>query len=194
MGSEGPTEKEPATPSPDDRDPKQGDPQQGPKPGGDRQDDVLRPAPPPMAPPGLRGQKERPPAAGTPPFRTGKGKKESTPSPVRVAMEGAADGDTVDETPSRSFQAMGQKWVVRVTGRASSGAPPSMTVPLMQMEFQRADDSSGPPLLAVDLQKPLEELAESELQFLLEKAKPMSEKRPKPESQEEGKRSSRRRQ
>ena len=69
-----------------------------------------------------------------------------------------------------------------------------MTVPLMQMEFLRADDSSGHPLLAVDLKKPLEELAESELQFLLEKAKPMSEKRPKPESQEEGKRSSRRRQ
>ncbi len=194
MGSEGPTEKGPATPSPDDRDPKQGDPRQGPKRGEDRQDDVLRPARPPMAPPGLRGQKERPPAVGTPPFRTGRGKKESTPTPVRVAMEGAADGDAVDETPSRSFQAMGQKWVVRVTGSASSGAPPSMTVPLMQMEFLRADDSSGPPLLAVDFQKPLEELAESELQFLLEKANPMSEKKPEPESQGEGNQSSRRRQ
>jgi hypothetical protein len=108
-------------------------------------------------------------------------------------MEGVGDGDTVDETPSRSFQAMGHEWVVRVTGSGSSGAPPSMTVPLMQMEFLRADDSSGPPLLAVDLQRPLEELAEGELQLLLEKARPMSEKKPKPESQEEGRRSPRRR-
>ncbi len=194
MGSEGPTEKGPATPLPDDREPKQVNPQQGPKPGGDRQGDVSRPAPPPMAPPGLRGQRERPPATGTPPFRTGRGKKESTPTPVRVAMEGVGEGDTVDESPSRSFQAMGQEWVVRVTGCASSGPPPSMTVPLMQMEFLRVDDSSGPPLLAVDIQKPLEEIAESELQFLLEKANPMSEKQSKPESEEKGKRSSRRRQ
>ncbi|MFG1690939.1 hypothetical protein ACGF5M_02085, partial [Gemmatimonadota bacterium] len=125
--------------------------------------------------------------------RTGKGKKETRPTPVRVAMEGAADGETVDETPSRSFQSMGHEWVVRVTGSGSSGSPPSMTIPLMQMEFLRADDSSGPPLLAVELQRPLEELAESELQLLLEKARPMSEKKVKPESQEEGKRSPRRR-
>ena len=89
---------------------------------------------------------------------------------------------------------MGHEWVVRVTGSGSSGSPPSMTVPLMQMEFLRSDDSSGPPLLAVELQRPLEELAESELQLLLEKARPMSEKKAKPESEEEGKRSSRSRQ
>ena len=88
---------------------------------------------------------------------------------------------------------MGHEWVVRVTGSGSSGAPPSMTVPLMQMEFLRADDSSGTPLLAVELQQPLDELAESELQLLLEKARPMSEKKAQSESEEEGKRSSRRR-
>ena len=88
---------------------------------------------------------------------------------------------------------MGHEWVVRVTGSSSSGSPPSMTVPLMQMEFLRADDSSGSPLLAVELLRPLEELAESELQLLLEKARPIPEKKAKPESEEEGRRSSRRR-
>jgi hypothetical protein len=106
-------------------------------------------------------------------------------------MEGVADDESIDEAPTRSFQAMGHEWVVRVTGSASSGSPPSVTVPLMQMEFRRAGDASDSPLLAVDLHRPLEGIPVSELQTLLENARPTpaTKTEPEPEAQEEGKRS-----
>jgi hypothetical protein len=108
-------------------------------------------------------------------------------------MEGITDQEVEEEAPSRTFQAMGHEWIVRVTGSSTSGARPSRIVPLMQLEFTPAKETSDPPLTAVEMQRPLEDLTEEALRLLLESAKPRPEGKAEPNARDQSRRSSRRR-
>ena len=62
----------------------------------------------------------------------------------------------------------------------------------MQLEFTRAKEPVDPPLVAVDIQRPLEELSEDALRSLLEKARPLPEAEAAPDGSDQSGRSSRR--
>lgn len=91
------------------------------------------------------------------------------PTPVRVAMDAPPPGDSrpVESLPSRTFEARGQKWVVRITGRTITGTRPDPGALLMQLEFYRAEDPETPVRELLTVNRPLEALYPEDLEEYL---------------------------
>ena len=87
---------------------------------------------------GMRGQRERPKEA--------RDKGRPAPRPARQALEGqAAEPASEEDLPSCQFVSEGVEWIVRLSGRTSTGSVSDRGAPLLHLTFFRAED----PLVAV---------------------------------------------
>lgn len=99
---------------------------------------------------------------------------ESRPTPVRIAMDRPPPGDSrpAEELPSRRFDAEGEEWIVRITGRTITGSRPDPGALLMQLVFCRAEEPETPRRELLTVDRPLDALYEEDLQEFLGRSRP----------------------
>lgn len=95
------------------------------------------------------------------------------PTPVRVAMDAPPPGDSrpVESLPSRTFEALGREWIVRITGRTVTGTRPDAGALLMQLEFFHPREPETPVRELLTVDRPLDALYEKDLEELLERSR-----------------------
>lgn len=101
----------------------------------------------------------------------------SPPTPVRVAMDAPPPGDSrpPQALPTRSFQARGEEWIVRITGRTVTGTHPDAGALLMHLTFFRSSDPEKPARELLTVDRPLEALYEEDLEEFLDRSRPARE-------------------
>lgn len=101
----------------------------------------------------------------------------SRPTPVRVAMDAPPPGDSrpADALPSRTFQARGEEWIVRITGRTVTGTRPDPGALLMQLTFYRSEEPETPARELLTVDRPLDALYSEDLEELLGRSRPAKE-------------------
>ena len=117
---------------------------------------------------------EVPPEREPEPDEEDDGEEASRPTPVRVAMDAPPPGDSrpVDSLPSRTFEARGREWIVRVTGRTITGTRPDAGAHLMQLEFYHAEEPDEPVRELLTVERSLEALYPRDLDEFLERSRP----------------------
>ena len=102
---------------------------------------------------------------------------EKRPTPVRAAMGVAREETQPREVPTRTLPSgEGEGWVVREAGRTSSGQPTDPSAPLLFLTFARAEEPDTPVREALTVGRSLEALTETELEAVLERARPLAPK------------------
>ena len=96
----------------------------------------------------MRGQRERPKGARDKGRArgSGRGQGRAAPRSARQTLKGqAAEPASEEDLPSCQFVSEGVEWIVRLSGRTSTGSASDRGAPLLHLTFFRADD----PLVAV---------------------------------------------
>lgn len=103
--------------------------------------------------------------------------RPARPTPVRVAMDAPPPGDSrpADVLPSRSFEARGEEWIVRITGRTVTGTRPDPGALLMQLTFYRSEDPEAPVRELLTVDRPLDALYQEDLEEFLDRSRPAKE-------------------
>ena len=125
--------------------------------------------------PGLRGQRERPEGPrdeGRPRADT---RARARPTPVRDTVESRIPEPTaLEDLPSRVLTSEGVEWIVRLSGRTSTGSVSDPGAPLLHLTFCRVRD----PQLAVRETllpgRSLDQLSEADLSDALSSARSTS--------------------
>lgn len=101
----------------------------------------------------------------------------SRPTPVRVAMDAPPPGDSRPRRalPSRRFEARGEEWIVRITGRTVTGTRPDAGALLMHLTFYRSADPDTPVRELLTVERPLDALYEQDLEEFLDRSRPARE-------------------
>lgn len=96
------------------------------------------------------------------------------PTPVRKAMEGSEPEGADEGGEVRGFQdpATGQEWVARVSGRSRSGVIPLRIIPLIEVDFFKADQPGQPVRRGLRQGESLDDLDENGLLRLLKESSP----------------------
>ncbi len=92
-----------------------------------------------------RGQRERPKGSRDKGRSVGRGRDRgqgrTAPRSVRAGLDGQASKPTaVQDLPSREFVSEGVEWILRLSGRSSTGSPSDPGAPLLHLMFYRADE------------------------------------------------------
>jgi hypothetical protein len=99
------------------------------------------------------------------------GGEDRRPMPARAAME-TTDSESESEErvpPLRRFRANPkEEWVVRVSGRSTSGVLPLRVIPLMELSFARAEAPEASLRRAICQGESLEEVDDAALLDLLD--------------------------
>lgn len=120
------------------------------------------------------------------PARDGDGEgggDDARPTPVRAAMGVAREEGPPADAPSRTLEVggeAGERWIVRVEGRAVTGLPPDAGAPLLFLTFAPESDADHPTRQALAVGRALEAYSDAELEALLQDSRPF-QRRPEPE-------------
>jgi hypothetical protein len=109
------------------------------------------------------------------------------PTPVRMAMEPDESAGEQRGGEVRAFQdpGTGEEWIARVSGRSMSGVVPLRVIPLMEVDFFRADEAATPSRRGLRQGESLDDLDEDGLLRFFHASGPYlppSEERPAPEA------------
>lgn len=102
------------------------------------------------------------------------GAEDRRPTPVRMAMEGTEAGAAEDTSEFRTLAdpGGGSDWVVRVSGRSSSGILPLRVISLLELSFARVDEPESPLRRAICQGTSLDEFKDEELLRALADSRP----------------------
>lgn len=108
------------------------------------------------------------------------------PTPVRMAME---PGESAGEERGGEVRAFrdpetGEEWIARISGRSMSGVVPLRVIPLMEVDFLRADEAATPSRRGLRQGESLDDLDEDGLLRFFHASGPFfspSMERPAPE-------------
>jgi hypothetical protein len=121
-----------------------------------------------------------PKAGGDMDSKEADGRGDRRPMSVRAAMESSEPevGDRAPELRHVLDPKSEQEWVVRISGRATSGVIPLRVIPLMEVNFSKAEAPEVPLSRAISQGESLDELDDASLLALLKSSGPMESKRP----------------
>lgn len=108
------------------------------------------------------------------------GQEDRRPMSVRAAME-TSEPEGGEQAPQlRHFldPKSAQEWVARISGRSTSGVLPLRVIPLMEVNFSKAEAPDVPISRAISQGETLEELDDASLVALLKSSGPMESKKP----------------
>ena len=126
------------------------------------------------APPGLRGQKERPAGPKMSPG-TRKDRNPGPPQSARDSVTGSLCRPThLEDLPSRTFSTGGTEWIVRLSGKAFAGVTSRSGAPLVELTFYRPEAPATPVSRTLTVGRTLEGMADEAFPGLLETARPVS--------------------
>ena len=96
------------------------------------------------------------------------------PMPVRAAMEASQPEGEDQGSSLRQFHDPGTKqdWVAKVSGRSNSGVLPLRVIPLLELNFSKADAADVPLLRAICQGESMDELDDPGLLSLLRSSRP----------------------
>lgn len=96
------------------------------------------------------------------------------PTPVRKAMEGSESEGGGGGSEAREFRdsTTGQEWIARISGRSMSGVAPLRLIPLIEVEFSKADQPAQPVRRGLRQGDSLNDLDENGLLRLLRESSP----------------------
>ena len=100
------------------------------------------------------------------------------PMPVRAAMEASQPEGEDQGSLIRHFHDPGanQDWVAKVSGRSTSGVLPLRVIPLLELNFSKADAADLPLRRAICQGESMDELDDPGLLSLLRSSRPFESK------------------
>ena len=108
------------------------------------------------------------------------GVEDRRPVPVRAAMDASEPEEGDEGSLLRQFcdPKTDQEWVVRISGRSTSGVLPLRVIPLMELNFSKSEAPNAPVRRAIYQGESMDELDDAGLLLLFRSAGPFESQGP----------------